>query len=173
MNAIPSPSAARRRVSARMKALRVFNGVSLERVPVYGPAGAAVGGLAGDADLDADVFDALVPVDFGLGSGGFNVGAGSVAVNGDAGAAFAAEKLVERDAEAFGFDVPEGGIDAAEAVHDVLADDRAARLEHAGHDSCVEIRREPIEGEAAEAHRHASDGDVVFVTDRLAGQQTI
>ena len=46
-------------------------------------------------------------------------------------------------------------------------------LQHAGHDRGVEVRHEPVERERAEAHRHAGDGDVVLVADRLAGQQAL
>ena len=61
-------------------------------------------------------------------------------------------------------DAAAGPVTAAEAVHDVLSDDRAARLEHAGHDGGVEVRDEAFEGEGAEAHRHAGDRDVVLVS---------
>src|SRR5437870_5472107 len=65
------------------------------------------------------------------------------------------------------------GETAAQAIHDVLADDRAARLEHTGDDRGVEIRSEAFERERHEAHWHAGHRDVVLVADGLAGQQTL
>ena len=61
---------------------------------------------------------------------------------------------------------------STQAVHDVLADDRAPLLQHPGDDSCVEVGDEAFEGEGAEAHGYACHGDVVLVTDGLAGKQT-
>src|SRR6185503_14289614 len=64
-----------------------------------------------------------------------------------------------------------GAEPATQAVHDVLADDGAARLQHASDHSGVEVRNEAVEGEGAEAHRHSGDRDVILEADRLALQQ--
>ena len=48
---------------------------------------------------------------------GFGSSAGGVAVYRNAGAAFAAQELIERDAKALGFDVPKRGIDSAKGIH--------------------------------------------------------
>jgi hypothetical protein len=70
--------------------------------------------------------------------------------------------------------VPDGaaGAEAAtQAVHDVLADDGAPRLQYAGDHGGVEVRDESFEGEGAKAHGHPGDRDVILVADGLAGQQ--
>src|SRR5712691_12508305 len=72
--------------------------------------------------------------------------------------------------------VPDGatGAEAAtQAVHDVLADDGAPLLQHPGDHGGVEVGEKAFEGEGAEAHGHPGYGDVVLVTDGLAGQQAV
>ena len=69
--------------------------------------------------------------------------------------------------------VPDGAAgaeSATQAVHDVLADDGAPRLQYAGDHGGVEVRDESFEGEGAEAHGHPGDRDVILVADGLAGQ---
>src|SRR6266702_1047440 len=60
---------------------------------------------------------------------------------------------------------------AAQTVHDVLADDGAAGLEHPGDHRGVEVGNKAFQRERAEAHRHSGYRDVVLVADGLAGQQ--
>src|SRR6266545_7472630 len=59
---------------------------------------------------------------------------------------------------------------SAQAVHDVLADDGASRLQYAGDHGGVEVRDETLDGEGAKAHGHPGHRDVILVTDGLAGQ---
>src|SRR6266508_557452 len=59
---------------------------------------------------------------------------------------------------------------SAQAVHDVLADDGACRLQYAGDHGGVEVRDETLEGEGAKAHGHPGHRDVILVADGLAGQ---
>src|SRR5262249_37826443 len=69
--------------------------------------------------------------------------------------------------------IPDGATRAeptAEPVHDVLADDDAARLQDAGNHGGVEVRHEALEGERAKAHGYPGDRDVVFEADGLAVQ---
>ena len=69
--------------------------------------------------------------------------------------------------------VPDGaaGAEAAtQAVHDVLADDGAARLQYAGDHGGVEVRDEAFEGEGSKAHGHPGHRDVILVTNGLAGE---
>src|SRR5215471_21641709 len=57
---------------------------------------------------------------------------------------------------------------ATQPVHDILADDRPPRLQHAGDDGGVEVGDEALEGERAEAHWHPGDCDVILEADGLA-----
>ena len=70
-------------------------------------------------------------------------------------------------------DAAAGAEAATQAVHDVLADDGAPRLQHPGDHGGVEVGDEAFEGEGAEAHGHPGHRDVVLVTDGLAGQQAV
>ena len=62
---------------------------------------------------------------------------------------------------------------ATQPVHHVLADDGAARLEHARDHGGVEIGNEPLECERAKAHGHTGHCDVILEADGLAGQRSV
>jgi hypothetical protein len=70
-------------------------------------------------------------------------------------------------------DAPAGAEAATQAVHDVLADDGAPRLQHPGDHGGVEVGDEAFQGEGADAHGHAGHRDMVLETDGLAGQQAV
>ena len=57
-----------------------------------------------------------------------------------------------------------------QAVHHVLADDGATRLQDAGDHGGVEVGDEAFEGEGAKAHGHPGHRDVILEADALAGQ---
>ena len=62
---------------------------------------------------------------------------------------------------------------STQAVHDVLADDGAPRLQGAGDHGGVEVGDEAFEGEGAKAHGHSGHRDVILVADGLTGQHAL